>query len=149
LEALTLVLQHPACPRETKEQAQAILDAHTAASSVKGLTSAMRRAHEHSLDATIELVLTALAAPIAHSKTTQPKLGHDATPMQALIEPLTPRETEVLQLIAAGLSNQDIADRLVISVGTVKAYTSQIYGKLGVNSRTQAVSRARELQLLP
>jgi LuxR family maltose regulon positive regulatory protein len=54
----------------------------------------------------------------------------------------------VLGLIAAGLTNQHITDELVISVGTVKFYTSQIYGKLAVNSRTQAVARARELGIL-
>jgi LuxR family maltose regulon positive regulatory protein len=65
-----------------------------------------------------------------------------------LIEPLSERETEVLQLLAAGKSNQAIAAELVLSVGTVKAHNSNIYGKLGVRSRTQAVARARELNLL-
>lgn len=68
---------------------------------------------------------------------------------QPLIEPLTPREVEVLALIAQGLSNQAIADQLVITVGTVKSYTVAIYGKLGVRSRTQAIAMARELKLLP
>jgi LuxR family maltose regulon positive regulatory protein len=67
---------------------------------------------------------------------------------QPLIEPLSERETEVLQLLAAGKSNQAIAAELVLSVGTVKAHNSNIYGKLGVRSRTQAVARARELNLL-
>lgn len=67
---------------------------------------------------------------------------------QPLIEPLTPRELEVLVLIAEGLSNQAIADRLVLTVGTVKSYTAAIYGKLGVGSRTQAIALARELKLL-
>jgi DNA-binding CsgD family transcriptional regulator len=70
-----------------------------------------------------------------------------AAELAELVEPLTAREQEVLGLIAEGLSNQAIADKLFLSLGTVKAYTSQIYGKLGVNSRTQAVAQARRLML--
>ena len=66
----------------------------------------------------------------------------------ALVEPLSDRELEVLRLVAAGLKNQEIADRLVVVLGTVKAHINSIYGKLGVSSRVQAVSRARELNLL-
>ena len=61
---------------------------------------------------------------------------------------MTPRELEVLQLIAAGDSNQTIADKLVITVRTVKKHTGNIYGKLNASSRIQAVARARELGLL-
>jgi LuxR family transcriptional regulator, maltose regulon positive regulatory protein len=68
-------------------------------------------------------------------------------PAQNLIEPLTLRELEVLKLIEAGCSNQDIADKLVISMPTVKRHISNIYAKLGVESRTQAVSIGRELRL--
>jgi LuxR family maltose regulon positive regulatory protein len=67
---------------------------------------------------------------------------------QALPEPLTHREQEILELIAAGLANREIADQLVISPETVKKHTGSIYGKLGVRSRTEAVARARELDLL-
>jgi len=67
---------------------------------------------------------------------------------QPLIEPLTGREIEILKLIASGLSNDEIASRLVISRATVKRHISNIYGKLGVPSRTQAIFRARKLQLL-
>jgi LuxR family maltose regulon positive regulatory protein len=70
-------------------------------------------------------------------------------PAQPLVEPLTLRELEVLHLIAAGLRNQEIADQLVISLATVKRHISNIYGKLEVSHRTQAVAHARELGLLP
>jgi LuxR family maltose regulon positive regulatory protein len=67
----------------------------------------------------------------------------------ALIEPLSERELEVLQLIAAGLTNQEIGSRLFLSLNTVKVHTRNIYGKLGAHSRTQAVARARTLGVLP
>ena len=73
--------------------------------------------------------------------------GKEPPPAQFLIEPLTARELEVLKLIEAGYSNQDIADKLVISMPTVKRHISNIYAKLGVESRTQAVSLGRELKL--
>jgi len=65
-----------------------------------------------------------------------------------LLEPLSERELEVLRLLAAGLSNREIAEKLIVAVGTVKAHIHNIYGKLGVQSRTQAVARARELGIL-
>jgi LuxR family maltose regulon positive regulatory protein len=68
--------------------------------------------------------------------------------LQPLIEPLSQRELEILRLIAEGLTNQEIADRLVLSLPTVKWHTGNLYGKLGVNSRTQAVVKARELGFL-
>ena len=67
---------------------------------------------------------------------------------QPLLEPLSLRELEVLALIAQGLSNRQIADELIISIGTVKAHSSNIYGKLGVRSRTQAITAARTLGIL-
>jgi LuxR family maltose regulon positive regulatory protein len=65
-----------------------------------------------------------------------------------LPKPLTARELEVLRLLESGLLNRQIADELVISLGTVKRHTANIYGKLGVETRTQALSRARRLGLL-
>jgi predicted ATPase/DNA-binding NarL/FixJ family response regulator len=67
---------------------------------------------------------------------------------QDIDDPLTAREMDVLRLIAQGKSNQQIADAFVLSVGTVKWYSQQIYQKLGVGNRTQAVARAREIHLL-
>ena len=76
--------------------------------------------------------------------------GESAAPVanQLLVEPLSARELDVLRLLDAGYSNQAVADELVIAVSTVKKHVNNIFGKLGVTSRTQAVSRARTLALL-
>jgi LuxR family maltose regulon positive regulatory protein len=67
---------------------------------------------------------------------------------QPLIEPLSQRELEVIQLIAQGLSNREIGERLFLALSTVKRHNGNIYGKLQVKRRTEAVARARELGLL-
>src|SRR2546425_5570860 len=69
-------------------------------------------------------------------------------PAQPLIEPLSPRELEVLQLIAQGRSDQEISKRLFLALSTVKGHNRKIFGKLQVQRRTEAVARARELGLL-
>jgi len=72
----------------------------------------------------------------------------DDTHGQPLFDPLTEREIEILRLIAEGFTNREIAQELVITLETVKWYNKQIYSKLGVHSRTQAVVCAREVGLL-
>ena len=67
---------------------------------------------------------------------------------QPLPEPLSQRELEILNLLAQNLSNKEVADRLFISTGTVKQHTHNIYGKLAVGNRRDAVAKARNLALL-
>jgi len=87
-------------------------------------------------------LLAACDAEMQHEATSSPRSG------QPLSEPLSRREREVLQLIAQGCSNEEISQRLVLAVSTVKGHNLKIFGKLQVQRRTEAVARARELGLL-
>jgi DNA-binding CsgD family transcriptional regulator len=62
---------------------------------------------------------------------------------------ISPREYEVLELISQGLSNQEIAEKLFVSLSTVKTHSANLFMKLDVSRRTQAVQKARELRLIP
>ncbi|RIK36995.1 MAG: hypothetical protein DCC55_25585 [Chloroflexi bacterium] len=139
VEPLRVAAHHPAADRATRERACAWLNRHTRAVSPDAaitddqlITVAQRTLTVLSLQSDEAVPATAAAAPAD----------------QPLVEPLTEREFEVLRLIADGLTNAEIAEELIIAIGTVKSYTGNIYGKLGVRSRTQAVARARELNLL-
>jgi LuxR family maltose regulon positive regulatory protein len=94
-----------------------------------------------------DLLARFAAAPAGQPPASASGAASPGTP-SPLVEPLSARELEILRLIAQGASNQAIADRLVITVGTAKWHLSNIYGKLGVRSRTQALARAGELGLL-
>jgi LuxR family transcriptional regulator, maltose regulon positive regulatory protein len=101
-------------------------------------------------------------SPATQSKTPAPRPNMVVPPMvepemveplveslvEPLVEPLSPRELEILQLIAQGLSNHAICERLFLALSTVKGYNQRIFEKLQVQSRTEAVARARELGLL-
>jgi LuxR family maltose regulon positive regulatory protein len=123
---------------EPEGYVRAFLDAGPA------MTNLLRKAASQgiAIGYTIKL-LAAAAGPQKH--TDEPWLGGAAP---GLIEPLTARELQVLSLVSAGLRNREIADQLVISPATVKRHLSNVYGKLGVSHRTEAVARARELGLL-
>jgi len=66
-----------------------------------------------------------------------------------IVDPLTSRELEVLKMLVAGRSNQAIAGQLVVTLDTVKKHVSHVLDKLGATNRTEAVARARELNLIP
>jgi LuxR family transcriptional regulator, maltose regulon positive regulatory protein len=86
------------------------------------------------------------AFPVADSTPAALSLPPDAE--AGLVEPLSMRELEVLQVIAEGLSNQEVANRLYLSLHTVKVHARNIYAKLGVKNRTQAVAKGRALGIL-
>ena len=154
-ELLTFILRHPATWHPFKERAASLLTQLGTVLSKAQMAASRARVQDHSSEE--------VAAEILNRETATARLLEAQEAMSApevvtgtrtrlvdqpLVEPLTPRELEVLQLISQGLTNPQIADQLIISVGTVKYYTAQIYGKLEVHTRTQAVARARELGLL-
>lgn len=146
---LALARQHPRSEYETRERAKRAL-AHLDDQEPQQVA-----AEQSVLDwPALKQRVLALEAELGESLTggDGDGDGRDRASSQAeapqLVEQLTERESEVLHLMAEGLSNPQIAERLVLAVGTVKYYTSEIYGKLGVNNRLQAVNRARELDLL-
>ena len=100
-----------------------------------------------------KLLASFTPATAAQSATLAPARRSDASAgvsnqHSAILDPLSPRELEVLRLIEQGLSNQEIADRLFLALSTVKGYTRTIFDKLQVQRRTEAIARARELGLL-
>jgi predicted ATPase/DNA-binding CsgD family transcriptional regulator len=129
VELLRLVQSHPASSQQQQEKAAALLERHPSAADVS----------PPDLDATLIALQTELLNfdPVSLTENDSP-----------LIDPLTERESDVLQLIRQGLSNPEIAEKLVISVGTVKAHTNRIYSKLGVTNRVEAVLKAQQLALL-
>lgn len=103
---------------------------------------------------TMESIFAALRAPssplhasMPHARVPHAPTGGEDEPV--IVESLTERELAVLELVAEGLSNSEIAERLVVTVGTVKKHINNIFRKLHVGSRTQAVARSRSLRLLP
>ena len=93
-----------------------------------------------------EALLGEAEAP--HHPTTLALVAPRVAEAGALVEPLSEREREVLHLMAAGASNQEIGERLIVALNTAKRHVSNIMGKLGASNRTQAVAHARALKLL-
>ena len=87
-----------------------------------------------------------LLAAFARPSPAQPSKAE--FPETILLEPLSQREAEILKLIAQGLSNREIGERLFLALDTVKGHNRRIFDKLQVESRTEAIARARELGLL-
>ena len=137
LRLLSLIARHPAGSPELRDRAKPHLpepDAPPAADLAALLPQ---------VQAWLTTPLVTAAPAVAEAAAVP-----DGSEPPQLVEPLTAREIEVLQLLAEGLTNPEIAERLIIATGTVKYYTGQIYGKLAVRNRVEAVARGRELKLL-
>jgi LuxR family maltose regulon positive regulatory protein len=106
-------------------------------------------AREHRLLSYTDKLMAAFERPAVILQSKASAFARSISNQQStLIEPLSQRELEVLRLIAQGLSNREIGERLFLALSTVKGHTRIIFGKLQVQRRTEAVARARELGLL-
>jgi LuxR family maltose regulon positive regulatory protein len=108
----------------------------------------LRLAAQHDAAATVRPILAAFPAHHGKSETSQSMFGMRAA-NTGLTDPLTSRELEVLALLPERLSNKEIARRLGLAPTTVKRHTVNLYGKLSVNKRWDAVLRAEALGILP
>ena len=138
IELLALALQHPASDQDTKDRAQRLLKLHQVP-----IETSQQKFTNEDFDAVITALLDELLNLDTQLTSQTPQAG------EMLIEPLSERELEILTLIADGRSNREIAEQLFLSVATVKWYLTHIYSKLGVQSRTLAIVRARQLNLVP
>ncbi len=136
-EILGLVFTHPASPNGWLQSWGLLNRTHSHLQTKLGearFATAWERGAEADLEEVVSLLLHEWQSlPVAK---------------QPLINLLTERECEVISLIAAGLSNKQIADQLVVSIGTAKTHIHNIYGKLGVENRPQAIIRIQELKLV-
>jgi ATP/maltotriose-dependent transcriptional regulator MalT len=132
-------VQHPASDQDTQERAQRLLNQYQVTPEA---------AQQTSTNVDYNAVTTALLDELLVVEG-RPLTSQTPQPGETPVEPLSEREQEILALIADGLSNREIADRLLLTVATVKWYLTHIYSKLGVQNRTLAIMRARQLNLLP
>lgn len=144
LAVLTFVAQHSATTSEERDRARRLL-AHYPRRSPPYDAEAIQGSDLEGLTTQLQADLTTLEAQSEIGSPPRAPMQPAADP---LIESLTPRERELLPLLAAGLSYQEIAAQLMIAVGSVKSHAHNIYGKLGVRNRVQAAARAADLGLL-
>jgi LuxR family transcriptional regulator, maltose regulon positive regulatory protein len=143
LQLVAYVVQEPASSQDTKARATRVRERLENALSPEKVAAAMEQGEKLDFDMTLGRLLAELR-PSGQEHSTADK----RSVVQASVEPLTERELEVLRYIAEGMSNYDIATRMFVGVSTVKTHINHLYGKLDVKSRTQAVARARALNLL-
>jgi predicted ATPase/DNA-binding CsgD family transcriptional regulator/Tfp pilus assembly protein PilF len=144
-KVLVCVLLHASTPYTSREHARQVLELHAGTPSPDDGAETDYEPALETVAASVQVELAALAVQpspgVAVRRLPNPSV-------QPLVEPLTPRELEILRLLAAGRSYEQIATGLIIALGSVKSHAHNIYGKLGVRNRVQAAARAAELGLL-
>lgn len=142
-ELIALILDHPGSSRMTKVEAEHLGVQLQAELSPDIFTAAWECGKARDLDTTVRDLMT--DKRLSTSETILP-----ARPslIQSSLDPLSERELEVLRLIAAGLSNSEIAAQLFVGVSTVKKHINHIYSKLGVETRAEVLVRAQQLRLI-
>ncbi len=140
----SLIFNHPLSENEVCESIEATLMQYQDALLPEQYETAINRGKEMKLEDAVKQIKHTFPYYTWDNTTVVAK----TTTAQPLIEPLTERELEVLHLLAQGLSNTEIADHLVVTVGTIKTHNYNIFGKLNVKNRVQAVRRAQEIKLL-
>jgi LuxR family maltose regulon positive regulatory protein len=96
----------------------------------------------------VNKLLAAFPQPVSPQSTIVSQQSEIRNQPSEMVEPLSERELEILRLIAEGLSNREIGERLFLALDTVKGHNRRLFDKLQVKSRTEAIARARELGLL-
>lgn len=138
LEIMTFTALHPSTDQQTREQVQMLLRGQTLTLILSDNLDVDNIAHE---------VFTELGALVIQEPAT-PQIAQAQAIAKGLLDPLSERELEILELLAQGMTNQEIAEALTVVLGTVKAHNHNIFSKLGVRNRVEAITRARELKLI-
>jgi predicted ATPase/DNA-binding CsgD family transcriptional regulator len=148
LEILALVTNHVAANHSSRTAVQQFLASH----GIAELPVLLTGYNLQTIDSLSQMAANIEWALLEIEDTLRAKPQQTLLPArmdnQPLVDPLSHRELEVLACIASGLQNREIADRLVVSLNTVKTHINNIYSKLSVTNRVQAVIRARELEIL-
>ena len=139
-ELLTFSAYHSACHAATKAQIERLLNKLEKLLPLDEFVAARKRGQQYKLEDMVHYRTLALNASQTNALTESNR---------SLPEPLTRRELAVLKLILEGYTNREIAQRLYISVNTVKKHINHIFGKLDVKNRTQAIAKTRQLNILP
>lgn len=149
LTLLAHTMHNPKTDHETRQKAHALLADMAQTVPPDALAAATHKGEASTFASLTADLLQQLTLSLSPPSSAQPARTVSPQTAEALVEPLTPREFDVLVHLCEGRTNSEIAEELGVAVGTVKFYTGQIYGKFGVRNRVTAVARARQLNLIP